>query len=66
MDPESNVDAIRNVGVKDGKIAAITADAIRGRETINASGHVVAPGFIDGHVHVGIGGSRGPFASPTE
>jgi hypothetical protein len=51
IDPESNLDAIRNVGIKDGKIAAVTEKAIEGKETIDASGHVVAPGFIDMHFH---------------
>ena len=51
MDPESNFDAVRNVGVKDGKIVIITKDKIEGKEVIDAIGHVVAPGFIDGHVH---------------
>ncbi len=51
MDPESGLDAVRNVGVKDGKIEAITEQAIQGQETIDAKGHVVAPGFIDGHSH---------------
>ncbi|EAV43529.1 D-glutamate deacylase [Stappia aggregata IAM 12614] len=51
MDPETNFDGVRNVGIKDGKIAAITEDAIQGDETIDASGHVVAPGFIEGHQH---------------
>ena len=51
MDPETNFDGVRNVGVKDGRIVVITKDAITGIETINASGHVVAPGFIDGHQH---------------
>ena len=51
MDPETNFDGVRNVGIKDGKIVAITEDAIKGKETIDASGHVVAPGFIEGHQH---------------
>lgn len=51
MDPESGLDAVRNVGVKDGRIKIITANSIEGAETINAKGLVVAPGFIDGHVH---------------
>jgi N-acyl-D-glutamate deacylase len=51
MDPESGLDATRNVGVKAGKITAVTEQAITGKESIDASGHVVAPGFIDGHFH---------------
>ena len=51
IDPETNLDAIRNVGVKDGKIAAVTEKAIEGKETIDAKGHVVCPGFIDMHHH---------------
>ncbi len=51
MDPESGLDAIRNVGVRDGLIAAVTEDALDGTRVIDASGLVVAPGFIDLHVH---------------
>jgi hypothetical protein len=51
MDPESGLDAIRNVGVKDGKISNITETKIDGKQTIDAAGYVVAPGFIDLHVH---------------
>jgi len=52
MDPESKLDAVRSVGIKDGKIAVITKDNISGKQRIDASGHVVAPGFVDGHSHV--------------
>jgi len=51
MDPETNFDGIRNVGIKDGLIATITEDDISGDETIDATDHVVAPGFIDTHFH---------------
>jgi hypothetical protein len=51
MDPETNFDGVRNVGVKDGKIVVITEKVISGKKTIDASGHVVAPGFIEGHQH---------------
>jgi len=51
MDPETNFDGVRNVGIKDGKIVAITKDKIKGKETIDATGLVVAPGFIEPHAH---------------
>lgn len=51
MDPASGLDAIRNVAILDGRIAAITARAVRGRDTVDARGLVVAPGFIDLHAH---------------
>lgn len=51
MDPETKHDAIANVGIKDGRIAVITKKAISGKEVIEATGLVVAPGFIDGHQH---------------
>ena len=51
MDPETMFDDIANVGVKDGRIAVITRDRISGKESIDASGLVVAPGFIDTHLH---------------
>jgi N-acyl-D-glutamate deacylase len=51
MDPEMMYNAVANVGIKDGRIAAITKDEISGNSTIEATGHVVAPGFIDIHAH---------------
>jgi len=51
MDPETGLDAMRNVGIRDGKIVRITADTLAGRRVLHASGLVVAPGFIDLHQH---------------
>lgn len=51
MDPESGLDAIRNVGIRDGVIRAVTREALSGRRVLDVSGLVVAPGFIDLHWH---------------
>jgi N-acyl-D-aspartate/D-glutamate deacylase len=51
MDPASGLDAVRNIGLQGGRIAVITADALIGRDTVDARGLVVAPGFIDLHAH---------------
>ncbi len=51
MDPESNLDAVRYVGIRNGKIAAISTRPLRGKTVIDAKGLVIAPGFIDLHAH---------------
>ena len=51
MDPESGLDGIRHVGVRGGRIEAISESALRGMRVIDATGLVVAPGFIDLHAH---------------
>jgi len=51
MDPESGLDAVRNVGIRSGKIAVISSDPLEGKQTIDARGLVVVPGFIDLHQH---------------
>ena len=51
MDPESGLNAVRNVGIVAGKIRAISAAALTGKSGIDAKGLVVAPGFIDLHEH---------------
>ncbi len=58
MDPETRYDSIANVGITAGRIAAITSEKIVGKETIDATGLVVAPGFIDTHFH-----SMDPYAT---
>src|SRR5687767_9423079 len=51
MDPESGLDGIRNLGIRDGRVAVITEEPIDGTERIDARGLVVAPGFIDLYLH---------------
>ena len=51
MDPETQFDDIANVGIKDGRIVAITKEPLTGTETVDATGKIVAPGFIDTHFH---------------
>ena len=51
IDPETELDAVRNVGISDGRIAAVSKSTITGRQTLRATGLVVAPGFIDLHQH---------------
>jgi hypothetical protein len=47
MDPETRLDAIRNIGVNGGVIRIISTKPLRGRVVIDATGPVVAPGYID-------------------
>ncbi|HET9826513.1 MAG TPA: amidohydrolase family protein [Chitinophagaceae bacterium] len=51
LDPETRLDTIKNVGILGSRIAEISSAPLTGKEVINASGLVVAPGFIDLHVH---------------
>lgn len=51
LDPETGLDAVRNVGILQGKIKKISADTLAGKQVISARGLIVAPGFIDLHQH---------------
>src|SRR5580693_3161085 len=51
IDPESGLDAIRQLGISAGKIQSVSAAPLDGRAAIDATGLVVAPGFIDLHSH---------------
>ena len=58
IDPETGLDAVRNVGISGARIAVVTTATISGREVVDATGKVVSPGFIDMHAHgqnMGIG-----------
>ncbi|MBM3154442.1 MAG: amidohydrolase family protein [Chloroflexi bacterium] len=63
MDPLTGFDGVANVGIKDGKIAAVVPakQKLGGKRVINASGLVVAPGFINIHGHATGGGIDGGF-----
>lgn len=51
IDPESKLDAVRNVGISRGTIKVITRDRLKGRSVVDARGLIVSPGFIDLHQH---------------
>jgi len=51
LDPETNLDAVRTVGIKGGRIASVTTSVPAARDTVDVRGLVVAPGFIDLHSH---------------
>ena len=59
IDPESGLDAVRDVAVAQGRIAAIGTALPPGRADVDVSGQVVTAGFVDLHSHVGdLGGLR--------
>jgi N-acyl-D-aspartate/D-glutamate deacylase len=51
IDPETSLDVVRNVGIRDGKIVRISSETLTGGRVVHAAGLVVAPGFIDLHQH---------------
>jgi dihydroorotase len=54
IDPSVGLDAIRDIAIVGGKIAAVDANiAGDAKETIDARGKIVAPGLIDIHTHAG-------------
>ena len=51
MDPESGLDAVRSIGIRRGKIVAISSEPLTARTIVDVRGLVVSPGFIDLHSH---------------
>jgi dihydroorotase len=64
IDPKNHVDAIRDVAIKDGKIAkvAVGIPADSAIKTVNVAGLYVTPGLIDIHVHVFWGLKKNDYA----
>lgn len=65
LDPKNKIDGLRDVGIKDGKIAAVgehleTKDALK---SVDVHGFDVTPGLIDIHVHAYAGtGEKNSYA----
>ncbi len=51
MDPESGLDSVVNIGILEGQVRAISGDNLDGSQVIDATGLIVAPGFVDLHRH---------------
>jgi dihydroorotase len=65
IDPRNQINAIRDVAIRDGLIAAVGTDLdpAQAFKAIDVAGVYVTPGLIDIHVHVYAGtGERGSFA----
>jgi len=64
IDPKSRISAVRDVAIKDGRIAAVAANipATRALKAVDASGLYVTPGLVDIHVHVYPGEKIGDYA----
>jgi dihydroorotase len=67
IDAKNAIDGVRDVGIKDGKVAAVAADipAAQATRTINAAGLYVTPGLLDIHVHVYPGERTAYAAGPN-
>lgn len=54
IDPRNNVDGVRDVAIRNGKIAAVSASITpaSAKRTIDASGLYVTPGIVDIHTHL--------------
>jgi dihydroorotase len=54
VDPASGVNGRHDIGIKDGKVAAVEPEIDRSRAdtVIDATGQIVTPGLVDLHTHV--------------
>ena len=51
IDPANRVDGLLNILVEDGKIAWVGTEMPEADKSIDATGKIVTPGFIDIHMH---------------
>jgi len=51
IDPESGLDGVRDIGIRGDRVARISERTLEGARVLDATGLVVAPGFIDLHQH---------------
>lgn len=65
IDPKNNINAVRDVAIKDKKIAAVEANIApdKAKKVVDVKGLYVTPGLIDLHVHVFAGGMGAEYAS---
>jgi dihydroorotase len=72
IDSRNGVDAVRDVAIKDGKIAAVAQNIAESQaaKTVDVAGLHVTPGLVDIHVHVytgeGTSYSRGALSVPPD
>src|SRR5713101_3056314 len=65
IDGKNRINAVRDVAIKDGKIAEVAAriDPAKAHKVVNVAGLYVTPGLVDIHVHVYAGtGQRGAYS----
>lgn len=53
IDPKTEIQTVGNIGMKDGKIAVVSREKLKGKEVIDARNKIVCPGFVDIHAHLG-------------
>lgn len=51
MDPASGLDSVMHLGIQGDSVAALSSTPLSGADTVDLTGLVVAPGFIDLHAH---------------
>ncbi len=51
IDPQSGLDAVRDIGIEGGRVVALSTTHLDGHTDLEARGLVAAPGFIDLHSH---------------